>query len=473
MEKEEKDLHKLYQKSKGEVYTPLWLINKMFKTIQGYYPNFFMRDNLTFYDGCCGTGNAHIVLKDFLKEGRLHLYSSEDDFEKDVIMNTLFGNDIQNRNVILSVRGVDPKGLVPNNENFTCENFEKLIGFFKTDNFNFGFLNPPFGISNVEAKMSARPFTRYGLFLKEMTRICRKVVFIHPLKAFANRASTPFTNKYAREILTSKHIREMWCFDNITTSNSIFEGVNISGGVVVYFYDKDYVGETKIISYYNNYEFEEVMMKDCSEYSKYPTFIYSKTASSIIDKVISSKDFKPLSSIVSTTKPFGLRGCYNDYSSIPTEEKNIYFHTKKSKIAYVSRDEITKNIDAVDHWKCFVAKTNSGSGNKFPRRFYSENKDVSVLVGSPNSCCSESFFLVDGTGKYLYDKVTCKNFVDYCYTKFHSFIAYWSTLTQDTWTNSYCHIPLLDFSKRWTDEDLYEKYHLTQDEIDFIENFIV
>ena len=30
-------------------------------------------------------------------------------------------------------------------------------------------------------------------------------------------------------------------------------------------------------------------------------------------------------------------------------------------------------------------------------------------------------------------------------------------------------IPLQDFSKPWTDEELYEKYNLSQNEINFIE----
>ncbi|MBO4734062.1 MAG: restriction endonuclease, partial [Clostridia bacterium] len=33
-------------------------------------------------------------------------------------------------------------------------------------------------------------------------------------------------------------------------------------------------------------------------------------------------------------------------------------------------------------------------------------------------------------------------------------------------------IPLQDFSKTWTDEELYKKYNLTQEEIDFIESMI-
>ena len=36
----------------------------------------------------------------------------------------------------------------------------------------------------------------------------------------------------------------------------------------------------------------------------------------------------------------------------------------------------------------------------------------------------------------------------------------------------YQFVPLQDFSKPWTDEELYAKYGLTKEEIDFIESMI-
>ena len=38
--------------------------------------------------------------------------------------------------------------------------------------------------------------------------------------------------------------------------------------------------------------------------------------------------------------------------------------------------------------------------------------------------------------------------------------------------STYRFVPYLDFSEEWTDEKLYEKYGLTQEEIDLIENSI-
>ena len=45
-------------------------------------------------------------------------------------------------------------------------------------------------------------------------------------------------------------------------------------------------------------------------------------------------------------------------------------------------------------------------------------------------------------------------------------------ITQDATSKVYSLIPLQDFSKPWTDEELYIKYDLTKEEIDFIKSMI-
>ena len=44
--------------------------------------------------------------------------------------------------------------------------------------------------------------------------------------------------------------------------------------------------------------------------------------------------------------------------------------------------------------------------------------------------------------------------------------------TQDAPKRVYQLVPMQDFSKPWTDEELYKKYNLTKDEIAFIESMI-
>ena len=45
-------------------------------------------------------------------------------------------------------------------------------------------------------------------------------------------------------------------------------------------------------------------------------------------------------------------------------------------------------------------------------------------------------------------------------------------ISQDATSKVYKYVPLQDFSHPWTDEMLYEKYGLTEDEIAFIESMI-
>jgi site-specific DNA-methyltransferase (adenine-specific) len=61
---------------------------------------------------------------------------------------------------------------------------------------------------------------------------------------------------------------------------------------------------------------------------------------------------------------------------------------------------------------------------------------------------------------------------NYIKTRFFRFLVSAKTTTQSTSTNAFDFVPLQDFSHPWTDEMLYKKYGLTEDEIAFIESMI-
>lgn len=58
----------------------------------------------------------------------------------------------------------------------------------------------------------------------------------------------------------------------------------------------------------------------------------------------------------------------------------------------------------------------------------------------------------------------------YMRTKLFRFLVKIKKNTQNGARGVYQFVPLQDFSKSGTDEELYEKYKLTQDEIDYIED---
>ena len=73
----------------------------------------------------------------------------------------------------------------------------------------------------------------------------------------------------------------------------------------------------------------------------------------------------------------------------------------------------------------------------------------------------------------IFDNVLeASNVVKYIKTKFFRFMVLQKKSTQHATKNVYELVPLQDFTKSWTDEELYAKYGLTEDEIAFIESMI-
>ena len=71
-----------------------------------------------------------------------------------------------------------------------------------------------------------------------------------------------------------------------------------------------------------------------------------------------------------------------------------------------------------------------------------------------------------------YSEKEANNALSYISTNFFHFMMGLRKITQHTTNKVYEFIPLQDFSKPWTDAELYAKYNLTQEEIDFIESMI-
>ena len=69
-------------------------------------------------------------------------------------------------------------------------------------------------------------------------------------------------------------------------------------------------------------------------------------------------------------------------------------------------------------------------------------------------------------------KAIAFNVVSYINTKFLRCLVLLVKNTQDAPKRVYQFVPLQDFSKPWTDAELYKKYDLTKDEIAFIESMI-
>ena len=146
-------------------------------------------------------------------------------------------------------------------------------------------------------------------------------------------------------------------------------------------------------------------------------------------------------------------------------------------IFYVTPNTIRSNKELIDKWKVIVSKTaaeHAGQADKEGRKRILSR----IEVLGPNKICSESYLLV----KICQDEKEAKNVVSFLKTRFVRFLLSTILLTQNIAKDKFAYIPVLDFTSNndinWCksipeiDQQLYLKYHLTNEEIAFIEKMI-
>src|SRR5690606_27206445 len=135
--------------------------------------------------------------------------------------------------------------------------------------------------------------------------------------------------------------------------------------------------------------------------------------------------------------------------------------------AWASRQDVTESTQLIDRWKVFTSKSSSehaGQSDKEGRR------KVLSLTGvlPPESVVTETYVLLGD-----FDSETeARNCLSYVTTKLFRFLIILRSSAQDIARSAYKFIPDQDFSKTWTDLDLYEKYGLSEQEIEFIDSLV-
>ena len=122
---------------------------------------------------------------------------------------------------------------------------------------------------------------------------------------------------------------------------------------------------------------------------------------------------------------------------------------------------IVRSQDYVDQFKVIIPRSGNPGSTILGKPKISE----------PNSCSSNTYVVATLPIENNH-KNNAINIVSYLHTRFLRFLVYLKTSTQDIPPKAYSFVPIQDFNEPWTDEKLYAKYGLTEDEIAFIESMI-
>ncbi len=267
---------------------------------------------------------------------------------------------------------------------------------------------------------------------------------------------------FRRDMLDNRGVSKLFTF---TDSHDVFPAVEIKGGLCYYLYDRQHDDDCEYTIVQDNKR-----RTSTRRLNDFDVLIREPILAELIKKV-SDVTTETVDSIISSDTPFGIPTNPKDSKKNPISvydepdtEHNIklfFIENAKRKVGYIKRDNIKKNISAIDKVKVFIPK-GYGAGESFPHQILG----VPEQAGE-NSVCSQSYLYAEFNGEREAD-----NFASYQKTKFFRALVLAVKISQDAMSKTYRFVPMQDFSKPWTDEELYKKYNLTQEEIDFIESMI-
>lgn len=308
--------------------------------------------------------------------------------------------------------------------------------------------NPPYQLSDGGAAASAIPI--YNLFVEAAKKLNpRYVSMIIPSRWFAGGKGL---DSFRNGMLNDRHLSKLVDYP---VSKECFIGVEIKGGVCYFLWERDYSGLCEVTTIRGTEK--SILLRELLENGT-STFIRYNEAVGIYRKVNSKKE-KPFAGLISARKPFGLSTLDKGKKSAKAGTVKVYGN---KSISYLDRDSIEQNIQWIDKYKILISYA-YGAGEDFPHQIINK-----PFVVEPNTACTETYLVI---GPFD-DKNTANNVLSYLSTKFLRFLVLLLKNTQHATKSVYQFVPMQDFSKPWTDEELYAKYGLTEDEIAFIESMI-
>jgi len=322
--------------------------------------------------------------------------------------------------------------------------------------------NPPYQLSDGGAQASAIPI--YHKFVEQAQKLSpRFLVMITPSRWMTGGRGL---DEFRKNMLHDKRIEIIHDFKD---ASLCFTGVEIKGGVNYFLWNrekKDFLctiindnGEQVYISK------RQLLEKDCD------VFIRNNSLIPIFKKVKAKKE-NSFSDIVSSMKPFGLRGDFfknpekYNLPKISNEKiKNGYtiygLDQKQNRCCkYIPKDYPLPKKDNIEKYKLFMPR-NQGEG-ELGEPF------SQPIFAKPNECCTETFVYIGGFNS----EKEMQNCWSYMKTKFFRTMIGMKKNDQGCGQSVYQFVPMQDFSKPWTDQELYKKYNLSQEEIAFIESMI-
>ena len=312
--------------------------------------------------------------------------------------------------------------------------------------------NPPYQNNVGSGTIQAIPIYHYFVEMAKSLHPAYTSLII-PSRWFAGGMGL---DGFRKDMLTDGKISHICDYVN---AKECFPQNSISGGVCYFLRDENHEGECEFTNVING--IRDTRSRKLNQYS---VLIRYNRALSIVEKAARSDAF--LTDIVSSVSPFGIptkvRG-----SAKKTKEACIALYSSKG-ISYIAAAAVPKGQTLMGKYKTLLSQTSAEHANEPSSDGKYRVLTSSIKAIGPNEVCTHSYLTVGA-----FDTMAqAENVAAYLKTKFVRFLALQTLTSIHVSKNTFCFVPMQDFTTFWSDTKLYEKYGLTQEEIDFIESLI-
>ena len=323
--------------------------------------------------------------------------------------------------------------------------------------------NPPYQLSDDGYGTSAAPI--YQHFVAQAKALePRYLSMIIPSRWFAGGKGL---DEFRESMLTDHRLRSI---NDYLSASDVFPGVGLKGGVCYFLWERDDSGPCRVTTHFKDWPVS-VATRPLLEGGA-DVFIRFNEGVSILKKVMAVESGNRASLLlpeknrfdllVSSRKPFGLETTFKGKATKRAGDVLIY---QNGGTAYIARRSVPTGAELIDKWKVFVGRAAPGTGNRdtYPHRIIS-----TPFVGEPGSISSETYLCIGPFDS----QEQAASVLAYLSCRLTRLLILLHKPSQDTTRKVYSFVPVQEWTRRWTDEDLYAKYGISAREIAFIEKVV-
>lgn len=311
--------------------------------------------------------------------------------------------------------------------------------------------NPPYQMTGGAGGSSDSSI--YHLFVQQALNLePRYAAFVTPSRWLAGGRGL---DEFRAKMLNGGHLRNLTDFPD---SGDAFPGVQIKGGICYFLWDQSYDGHANVTTIRG----DETIGPISRDLSEFDVFVRDFRAVQILYKVRTAA-YLGMDRLVSSREPFKLESNFDGFH-VDRQSGDIALYRiepGRRRVDWVARAEILKNVHLIDAWKVLVPKA-YGAGESVPHQILGK-----PITAPPPSACTGSYLVISTDSD-----LAAQSIQSYYTTKFFRFLVSLRKITQDAFSHMYAWVPQQPWDRIWTDNALYEKYGLTQEEIKYIESVI-